>query len=142
MWKNDRYIYSKGILQRIAWCYVSVYDGIPALNYEITNLYSIAEFKADFDLSLNAIGRGNWLGVLRTEDGKGVEIEWLEFKDFRGFGRLQKLVIADILGVSDNELEVGGFRDVARLRGYAYYLMKHFLDTGERKFVRRKEGKV
>lgn len=127
-WKNDKYEYSKGILQRIAWCYVSIYDGIPALNYEITNLYSIAEFKADFDLSLDAIGRGDWLEALRTEDGKEVEIEGLEFKDFRGFGRLQRLVIADILGVSDNELEAGGFRDVGRLRGYAYSQMARYLN--------------
>lgn len=90
------------------------------LNAEITDLYSIAEYKADFDISLDSIGRGKWTG----------DIEDREFKDFRGFGRLQRLVIADILNVSDNELEAGGFRDVKRLRGYGYYLMRKRLNEG------------
>lgn len=118
MWQNEKYIYSSGLLQRIAWCYESIYDGIPILSSEITDPFSVAEFKADFDIALNAIGRGEWHG----------DIEDKEFGDFGGFGKLQRLVVADILRVSDNELEVRGFYQIPQGRGRAYKWMANFLN--------------
>ncbi len=44
------------------------------------------EYKADFDRALNALGKGEW-------DGKTENHKWGEY---RGFGRLQRLVIGDI----------------------------------------------
>ena len=127
MWKNDEYIYTKGILKSIAKSYDHIYKGIETSGGMLleANTLSIAEYKADFDRALNAIGQGNWTGNI---DNK-------EFIDFRYFGKLQRIVIADIYGI--DELESWGFYDVPRLRGYAYSVMVKFLSTGETGFVSR-----
>jgi len=116
-WINDTYFYSKRTLKTIAENYTTLYDGLP-LRSEVTNLWSLAEFKADFDIALSSIGRGKWSG------------EILQFKEYRHFGRLQQIVIADILGIDDYELEGLGFYSIPRLRGYAYYLMVTHLNRG------------
>jgi hypothetical protein len=118
MWQNEKYYYTSSILRRIAWCYPSIYDGIPRLTGEIINEFSIAEFKGDFDRALDDIGRGTWVG----------DIEGRDFSSFREFGQLQQVVIADIYGVPDNELEVGGFYQIPQLRGRAYAWMRAFLN--------------
>jgi len=127
MWKNDEYIYTKGILGSIAKSYDHIYNGIETKSGMLleANTLSIAEYKADFDRALNAIGQSNWTG----------EIDNKEFIDFRYFGKLQCIVIADIYGI--DELESWGFYDVPRLRGYAYSVMVKFLNTGETGFVSR-----
>ena len=86
MWVDDVYFYSVKTLKVIAENYKTIYDGLP-LYYEVYNPFKLAEFKADFDRALSAIGRGKWTGI------KGSKIS-----NYRGFGRLQKVVIADIIG--------------------------------------------
>ena len=86
MWVDDTYFYSMKTLKVIAWSYKTIYDGLP-LYYEVYNPFKLAEFKADFDRALSAIGRGKWTGI------KGSKIS-----NYRGFGKLQKVVIADIIG--------------------------------------------
>ena len=119
MWIGDEYKYSKKVLKAIAEGYQIVYEGL-ALSWrsEIVNEWSIAEFKADFDMALDSIGRGHWSGNI---EGKG-------FKDFRHFGRLQRIVIADIYGIEDRELEGLGFSQISRARGLAYKWMANHLN--------------
>lgn len=148
----DDYLYSVGMLKRIASAYQIIYSGIPAnrttnctmedvlvyilekdltgtiatrreladlLNRsnDITDVFSIAEYKADFDMSLSSIGRGEWRGLSSSS-----------FRDYRYFGRLQRLIIADILHIEDNELRAFGFTDIPKLRGMAYYRMMRNLN--------------
>ena len=86
MWVDDTYFYSVKTLKIIAWSYRTIYDGLP-LYYEVHNPFKLAELKADFDRALSAIGRGKWTGI------NGSKIS-----NYRGFGKLQKVVIADIIG--------------------------------------------
>ena len=86
MWVDDTYFYSVRTLKVIAWSYRTIYEGLP-LYYEVHNPFKLAEYKADFDRALSAIGRGKWTGI------NGSKIS-----NYRGFGRLQKVVIADIIG--------------------------------------------
>ena len=121
MWKGDQYYYSTKTLKIIAENYANIYEGLPlSLNYEVTNPFSLAEYKIDFDLALRGIGKGKWTG----------RIDGCEFKDFKYYGRLQRIIIADIFGVTDYELEGLGFYSIPRLRGYAYYLMRCYLNGG------------
>ena len=118
-WENNRYIYSKRILKVIAENYGSLYDGLPlSPHWEETNPITLAEYKADFDRALNSIGRGHWQGNLNG----------YKPQDYRHYGRLQQLIIADILGAGEQELLRMGFYDIPRLRGFAYYLMTRFLN--------------
>lgn len=117
MWVGDQFFYSKRLLKIIAENYCNIYEGLPlSSGVEVTNPWAIAEYKADFERALQSIGRGKWDG------------EVTEFKHYRNYGKLQRIVIADILGIRDIELE--GFYSVPRLRGYAYYLMCLFLNNG------------
>lgn len=121
-WIDGReYRYTASILKGIAQYYCQVYTGFapapPAPDRWINNEWSIAEYKADFDMALSTIGRSKWQGL-----------EGYLLKDYQNFGRLQQLVIADILGVEDNTLEVMGFYDIPRLRGWAYSQMSKVLN--------------
>ena len=107
-WIDDQFFYSKRLLRRIAENY-PLSDGLPMFGGQITNPWAIAEYKADFDIALNSLGKGKWEGAIR------------DFKYYRNFGRLQRIVIAEVIGMEDDELV--GFYDVPRLRSYAYYLM-------------------
>jgi len=123
--KWDKYYYSIGTLRDICASYSHIYQGIEFYRngfyrYTDTDPWSIAEYKADFDIALQNIGKGKWAG----------EIEGRKFRDFRYFGRLQQIIIAIIMGVNDCELEGLGFYGISRLRGYAYYLMRSFLNNG------------
>ena len=118
-WNGNEYFYSKHTLRTIAANYLNIYEGLPlSLNEEVVNPWALAEYKADFDMALRNIGRGRWIGE------KG------EFKSFRHYGRLQQIIIADIMGIDDYELEDLGFYDISRLKGYAYYLMQIYLNGG------------
>jgi hypothetical protein len=120
-WHNDIYYYSSGILKAIAQGYDSLYeDGLLLANHRISYLHSIAEYKADFDMSLDYIGRGNWHGLIS-----------LDFRDYRYFGKLQRIIIADILGIVG--LETWGFYDIPKLRGIAYFRMVEYLNSFERR---------
>jgi hypothetical protein len=118
VWINDVYYYSKSILKAIARHYSSLYeDGLLIANHHINYLHSVAEYKADFDMALNAIGRGKWNGSLHPN-----------FGHYRYYGRLQQIIIADILGLLDYHLTGLGFYDIPKLRGMAYFRMTEFLN--------------
>ncbi len=113
MWKDNQYIYSTRTLRGIAHGYKYIYSQM-----RLSGNLDLLESKADFDMALNAIGKGHWTGEIG------------EFKAYRYFGRLQRIIIAEILGVTDYELAGVGFWDIPRLRGYAYYLMAKKLNGG------------
>ena len=121
-WDKDRlrYIYTKGALKGIAACYAEIYlIGF----HRTTNPYSIAEYKADFDVALSYIGRGDWRGLEDTN-----------LKAYRYFGKAQQVVISDILGITDpdgsrdHKLQPYGFYQIPQLRGKAYSWMVKFLN--------------
>lgn len=107
MWVDKEFFYTKRLLRSIAENYHSIYQGFRvSLSRDETNPWRIAEYKADFDMALNSIGRGHWDG---------------ELKDIRYFGQLQRVIIFDITqeGI-----------DNPRLKSYAYFLMCKFLNGG------------
>ncbi len=121
MWKENKYYYSRRTLQTIAKYYCNIYDGLPVLfGEDLTNPLGLAEFKADFDMALDGIGRGRWTGNINGD-----------FKTYRNYGILQRLIIADIMGIDEVELARLHFRNIPQLRGYSYYLMRLRLNGGE-----------
>ena len=149
------YTYSKGMIKRIIEAYPDIYGGIPVLETDkhinpvwfavylllkviageepsyqecleifqfsgnITDQFSIAEHKADFDMSLREIGRGNWQGELDPV-----------FRNYNYYGRLQRIIIAQMLNVEESYLERLGFTDIPRLRGTAYSRIAEYLNGG------------
>ena len=85
-WDVDKlhYIYKVGTLRAIAKCYCSLYN--QEYFHPQADLFAIAEYKADFDLALSAIGKGHWIGLENTD-----------FRAYRYFGKAQQVVIADII---------------------------------------------
>lgn len=113
-WEGDKFLYTTGLLKAIAKGYISIHEALElSPGNLITNPWAIAEFKADFDIALQGLGRGRWAG----------RVDNLEFGTYRHYGRLQQIIIADILGIGNYELCQHGFYHVSQLRGYAYYLM-------------------
>ena len=100
-WIDGKYYYSVRVLKAIASNYAQIYEGISFNGHTVVNPWSLAEYKADFDIALSAIGKGRWGGI----------------KSKGNFGRLQKVIIADILGIKDY------VNRVSQMRGYAYHLM-------------------
>ncbi len=118
-WRDGVFYYNKRLLKTIAENYCTIYDGLPVfLGTEIMNPFSLAEYRADFDIALKGIGRGHWTGQL------------MDYKYYHNYGKLQRIVIADILGISDSELERLGFWGISQLRGFAYYSMTRVLNNG------------
>mgnify|MGYP001586030693 CR=1 FL=1 len=118
-WVNNQFRYSSGLLKNIAANYCTLYDGFPiSWRVDSYNLFDIAEHKADFDMSLRSIGKGRWTG----------DIGKTKYRDFIRYGRLQRIIIADIFGIDDYELGLLGFYNIPQMRGFAYFLMKTFLN--------------
>lgn len=109
------YTYKVGTLRAIADNYCSLYN--QEFFHPRESLLSIALYKADFDLSLAAIGKGDWRGLGDTN-----------FRAYCYYGRMQQVVIADILGITDRELSGLGFYRIPRLRGLAYKWMANCLN--------------
>lgn len=109
------YTYKVGTLRAIADCYCTLYN--QEWFHPQEDLFSIALYKADFDLALTAIGKGHWFGIVNSN-----------FRAFRYFGKAQQIVIADILGITDYELRGLGFYQVSQLRGRAYRWMANYLN--------------
>ena len=123
-WIKDEFIYTKGILKAIAENYSDIYSGLPlSWKTEVYNPWLIAEYKADFDRALSALGKGHWNNNHSSE-----------FKNYKHFGRLQQIIIADIIGIKDDELEGLGFYNLLSLRRYAYWLMIQYLNTGGNRY--------
>ena len=150
------YQYSKGMLRRIAEVYPDIYDGIPELDThkiinlvwfavylllkviegeepsykecleifqwgnDITDPFLIVEYKADFDRALSELGRDNWDGKCPTN-----------FNHYKHFGRLQRVIIAQMLGLTDSYLEGQGFDNIPKLLGLAYFRMLENLNERE-----------
>lgn len=119
------YYYSSRLLKTIADNYEHIYEGIPFWAYEVTNPWSIAEYKADFDIALSNIGKGRWRGT-----------NGYQLVDYPGFGILQKMVIARIIGIDDYELERMGYERPWRLRGLAFREMADILNGGYARWKR------
>lgn len=119
------------MLRRITRSYEDLYTvGIEIVITEdivvrIGDPLSVMEFKADYDLALQSIGRGDWRGLTS-----------LDFGYYKHYGKQQQTVIADILGMSDYELQGRGFYQIDQLRGSAYSRMLTFLNESSRKIVR------
>ena len=113
------YYYSSRLLRTIAENYEHIYEGIPFWGHEVTNPWRIAEFKTDFDIALSNIGTGHWTGI------KGSHMAC-----YRGFGVLQRMVIARIIGIDDYTLEGLGYERVPQLRGLAFREMADVLNGG------------
>ena len=77
-----------------------------------SDCYGISDEKLDFDNALDSIGKGHWTGIDSVNSN---------------FGRLQRVVIADILGIEDCELEKLKFVRVQNLKAIAYRRMLDFL---------------
>ncbi len=112
-WVGNKFRYSPTKLRRFA-------DGYIEIDYDLrfSRWGELAEVKADFDQALDGIGQGEWGGAL------------LKFKAYRNFGDYQRIIIADILGVTDSELARLRFDNIIGLRKTAYRMMCQFLNKG------------
>ena len=130
-WDKSRttYFYTLGMLNAITRSYKTLYTaGIEIvitqdIVYRNGDPLSVMEFKADYDMALLSIGRGDWRGLVS-----------LDFGHYRDYGKQQQTVIADLLGVTDYELQGRGFYQIDQLRGSAYSRMLAYLN--EKSFVR------
>ena len=117
-WVSDtEYVYTKGVLDAIAIGYKSIYEYLDLGFHTVTSMDRLIEYKADFDLALDSIGRGHWTGLNETD-----------FMTYSDYGREQRVIIARILGIEDYELQAYGFRHVPQVRGRAYWEMCNFLN--------------
>ena len=148
------YLYSKGMITRIIEAYDDIWAGIPELatnkvvnplwfrvwillkviageeptyqecleifqwQSDITDIFSVVEYKADVDRALREIGRGNWNGKLDPV-----------FRNYKYYGRLQRILIARMLGIEDYELEAWGFTNIPQGRGTAISRMMEYLNS-------------
>ena len=120
-WVSDtEYVYTKFMLDSIAVGYKSIYSHLDIGSHTITGIDRLMEYKADFDLALDSIGRGHWTSMNETD-----------FMTYSDYGREQRVVIARILGIDDYELQAYGFWQVPQVRGKAYWKMCRFLNGVE-----------
>lgn len=132
-WDKERlrYFYTRGMLYAITRSYKNLYTvGIEIviavdIVARIGEPLSVMEFKADYDLALRSIGRGDWRGLTSPDFGY-----------YKHFGKQQQTVIADLLGISDYELQGRGFYQIDQLRGSAYSRMLAFLNNSLPQIVR------
>ena len=83
------------------------------------------EGKIDFDIALDKLGKGKWIGDIRGRD----------FFDFKKFGVLQRIIIAQIYDIDDYTLMHIGFYEIPRLRAIAYSFIYNLMNgrsIGER----------
>lgn len=100
-WREGYYYYTVRLLRYIADNWNSLYtDGIEfSEERATTNPFDIAEFRADFDISLHSLSK-----------------------------RQRKVIEADRDGVSDNVLEQRGYWEIKKFRRQGYHLMKLYLN--------------
>ena len=136
MWKGDEYRYSKWLLERIAQSYGHIYDRIVLEVYTvildgykverercIKGEQTLIEYKVDFEGALAKLGNSR-----HPSRAPKLDLSSYDFKTYSKYSRLQQIVIADILGITDWELLGRGFYDIPRLRGYAYSIMAKYLN--------------
>ena len=90
-WQGDTYFYNVKILETIARGYKELREICLLSGYGFPGIPQVVLTKADFDLALNSIGKGKWNGKIA------------KFKSYDNFGVQQRVIIADILHVSDYE---------------------------------------
>ena len=115
------YVYTPKVLDAVAVGYTSIYSHLTLGVHTVTSMDRLIEYKADFDLALDSIGRGHWDTLNETD-----------FRAYSDYGKLQSVVIARILGIEDYELQPYGFYQVPQARGTAYRYMCQFLNGGKR----------
>ncbi len=127
-WLEDdvTYVYSQRELRRVAYYYTDyAKSGPPRPTYKRQDIErDRLSSKIDFDRALDAIGRGHWSGTHFVDSES-------RFRDYRSFGEMQQIVIADIMFdemVVNTELERRGFYDVDRQRRKAYRAMANWLN--------------
>jgi len=102
-WVNEEFYYTVKLLKAIARWYSSIYEVALIGNYQVTNIFQLVEFKADFDMALKELGKCN-------------------------SGKQQIIVMADVLGISDYRLRNWGLYRIQELREQAYNKMVTFLN--------------
>lgn len=95
---------------------------------DITNQFSVVEYKADFDRALNAIGRGKWDGMFPAKPREKPEEYPRYFKQYRNFGQLQRVVIAIMLHIGDDKLRALGIKGAWSYRASAFKAMANYLN--------------
>lgn len=137
-WIEDKYYYTKGELKFIAQNYKEYLEPqIGGQSYDKSRgmlrygidyskdalRHDMLSSKVDFDRALNNLGYGEWSGTYLGESGQDYK-----FKTYRGFSKGQRIIIADILGIDNWELEMMGFYDIEKYRAFIYGLMAKFLN--------------
>jgi len=87
---------------------------IIADNYSNLHGFTTIDDKIDFDMALRSLGKGAWTGG-----------NLYDFCHYHQYGKLQKVIIARILGIPDEELD---FTRIPQLRGIAYFRMADWLN--------------
>jgi len=59
-WVNDVFYYTNGTLRGIANGYDTISEVLMIGDFQVVNQFSRAEFKADFDMALDSIGKTEW----------------------------------------------------------------------------------
>ena len=94
VWDNNRFLYSLKLLYTIGENYENIYDGLAFNTYVETDLFSLAEYRADFALATRHLGRRKrrfiWLVV------EGYEAKELEQMGFYEPERLMRQVIGEM----------------------------------------------
>ena len=137
-WVDDKYHYTKSELQFIARNYKDYLEPqIGGQSYDKSRgmlrygidyskdalRHDMLSSKIDFDRALNKLGYGEWSGTHFGENNRDYN-----FKTYRSFSKGQRIIIADILGIDDWELEVMGFYDINKYKAFTYILMVKFLN--------------
>ena len=99
-WHKGKYYYSVWLIRYLAEHWDNLYDdGIGFEDYEDTNPWSIAEYRADFSIAIKKVGR-----------------------------RMRKSIEEYIKGTPDRVMEMRGYYEVASLREKAYVAMVETLN--------------
>jgi len=72
-WVNDKFYYTNGTLRAIAGGYDTVSEVLMIGDYQIVNPYALVEFKADFDMALDSIGKTEWDSLTSTDYNRMTE---------------------------------------------------------------------
>ncbi len=69
-WEYGKFYYTTALLRSIAENYATIYEGFPlSWDTEETNPWSIAEYKADFDMALKGVGKRDYYRMARWLNG-------------------------------------------------------------------------
>jgi len=120
------YRYSPKILEDIALNYRLIYyDGLPE---KALTMMPLIEAKCDLDIALDKLGHGNWLKVAERMRRYNLVLEEM-YIDLWQYGNMQKVVIAEMTLIEDDELERRyHILEPEALRGRAFERMAEILN--------------